>query len=376
MKSVIRNPILRGFNPDPSIVRVEEDYFIATSTFEWFPGVQIHHSKDLKNWKLIGRPLDRVSQLDLVGVPDSCGVWAPCLSFHEGVFYLVYSNVRSFDGPWKDTPNFLVTAWDIRGPWSEPVALGSYGFDGSLFHDDDGRKWFLSMLVDHRKGVFFGGIALQEFNVDTQRLTGPTKNIFSGTELGTTEAPHVYKRDGYYYLMTAEGGTEFEHAASLCRSRSIDGPYEVHPDNPILTSVGDPHRELQKSGHADIVQAHNGDWYVVFLTARPLSPHGRCTLGRETLIEELDWPVGEWPRLKNGTRHPRIQIPAPISRLPSWKTLTSRQRFTMTLIPSNSVSNFSRSGFPSKKAGVRLLTDRAFYDSKAENRYRRCFAKA
>jgi len=160
----ITNPILTGFNPDPSIVRVGEDYYIATSTFEWFPGVQIHHSRDLKNWKLVARPLQRLSQLDMKGNPDSCGVWAPCLSYADGLFYLVYSNVRSFDGVWKDTPNYLVTSATIEGDWSDPVYLSSRGFDGSMFHDSDGKKWFLSMLVDHRNGIFFGGIEMQQYD--------------------------------------------------------------------------------------------------------------------------------------------------------------------------------------------------------------------
>ena len=149
----IENPILKGFNPDPSICRVGEDFYIATSTFEWFPGVQIHHSKDLKNWNLISHPLNRLSQLDLKGVPDSCGIWAPCLSYHKGTFYLVYSNVKSFDGVWKDSPNYLVTAKDIQGDWSDPIYLNSSGFDGSLFHDA-GKIWYTNMIVDHRNGKF------------------------------------------------------------------------------------------------------------------------------------------------------------------------------------------------------------------------------
>ena len=137
---LIENPILRGFNPDPSIIRVGEDYYIATSTFEWFPGVQLHHSKDLVRWELVGQILHKKSQLDLLGVPDSCGVWAPCLSYKDGIFYLVYTNVKSFAGVWKDTPNYLVTTTDIRGEWSEPVYLHSRGFDGSLFHQSNGKN--------------------------------------------------------------------------------------------------------------------------------------------------------------------------------------------------------------------------------------------
>ena len=302
--SVIENPIIRGFNPDPSIVVVGDDYYIATSTFEWFPGVQIHHSKDLVNWELIAHPL---TMIDLRGVPDSCGVWAPCLSYHEGTFYLVFSTVRSFDSVFKDTPNFLITADDINGPWSDPVFLGSSGFDGSLFHDHDGRKWYLSMLVDHRHGKFFGGIVMQEYSDRQGELVGPVHHIFEGTELGKTEGPHLYKVDNYYYLITAEGGTEYGHAVSIARSRSITGPYEVHPDNPLVSSAQDSGAALQKTGHGDMFQAVDGQWYIVFLVGRPVSGTDRCMLGRETAIEQLVWEE-EWPRLAGGGRVPRKDI--------------------------------------------------------------------
>lgn len=306
---IITNPILRGFNPDPSIIRVGEDYYIATSTFEWFPGVQIHHSKDLVQWELIGRPLNRISQLDLVGNPDSCGVWAPCLSYEEGTFYLVYSNVRSFDGPWKDTPNFLVTTQDIRGDWSEPIFLNARGFDGSLFHDSDGKKWYTSLLVDHRKGKFFGGIILQEYDLQKKALTGPVYEIFAGSSLGITEGPHLYKKDDYYYLITAEGGTEYGHAVTIARAKSILGPYELHPNTTLITSSNHPELPLQKAGHGDLVETANGDWLLVFLVGRPLTPLGRCMLGRETAVELIEWRNDGWPYLKSGLTYPRVEVP-------------------------------------------------------------------
>ena len=158
--NMITNPILTGFNPDPSICRVGDDFYIATSTFDWFPGVQIHHSRDLVHWHLLTRPLTRVSQLNMKGNPDSCGVWAPNLTYKDGTFYLVYTDVKRFDGRWKDTHNYLVTATEIDGEWSDPIYLNSSGFDPSLFHDEDGRAWVPNLLVDHRKGKFFGGIVL------------------------------------------------------------------------------------------------------------------------------------------------------------------------------------------------------------------------
>ena len=306
---MITNPILRGFNPDPSIIRVGEDYYIATSTFEWFPGVQIHHSKDLVHWELAARPLQRTSQLNMVGTPDSCGVWAPCLTYDQGTFYLVYSNVRSFDGVWKDTPNYLVTTNDILGNWSEPVFLGSHGFDGSLFHDVDGRKWYTSLLVDHRKGKFFGGIILQEYDVAQQQLIGPVHHIFEGSELGITEGPHLYQKNGYYYLITAEGGTEYGHAVTIARSKNITGPYELHPNTTILTTRDLPDYPLQRAGHGDLVDSPTGDWYLVFLVGRPVPPHRRCIMGRETAIEEIVWKDDFWPYLKSGLSYPRVEVP-------------------------------------------------------------------
>jgi xylan 1,4-beta-xylosidase len=305
----ITNPILKGFNPDPSILRVGDDYYIATSTFEWFPGVQIHHSTDLQHWTLIARPLNRVSQLDMKGAPDSCGVWAPCLSYDNGKFYLVYSNVKSFAGVWKDTPNFLITTDDINGEWSDPIFLSSIGFDGSLFHDDDGRKWYLSMIVDHRKGKMFGGVTMQEYDAVLKKLIGEVYHIFNGSNLGLTEGPHLYKKDGYYYLLTAEGGTEYGHAATMARSRNIFGPYELSPQHPFISTREIKDYYLQKCGHASLVETKDGNWMVVFLTARPLTPEGLCILGRETAIETVEWSENEWPILGSGSAVPRIDVP-------------------------------------------------------------------
>jgi xylan 1,4-beta-xylosidase len=310
---MIINPILRGFNPDPSVIRINNDYYIATSTFEWFPGVQIYHSADLQNWKLIARPLNKLSQLDMRGVPDSCGVWAPCLSYDKEKFYLVYSNVKSFAGVWKDAPNYLVTTEDITGEWSDPVFISSAGFDGSLFHDDDGKKWYLSIIIDHRKGKMFGGITLQEFNNTTKKLTGQAYHIFKGSSLGLTEGPHLYKKDGYYYLLTAEGGTEYGHAATMARSKNITGPYELSPHHPFISTRDYKDYYLQKCGHADLMQTKEGKWLAVFLTARPLTPNGLCILGRETAIETVEWPQNEWPVLGSGSCVPRVEVPVNIN---------------------------------------------------------------
>lgn len=309
---MIQNPILRGFNPDPCICRAGDDYYIATSTFEWFPGVQIHHSKDLKNWRLVTRPLSRQSQLNMHGNPNSGGIWAPALSYHDGLFYLIYTDVKTWavDEIFKDTHNYMVTAENIEGPWSEPIYMNSSGFDPSLFHDDDGRKWFLNMVWDHRKGKNqFGGILLQEYSVAEQKLVGDIKNIFKGTEIGVTEASHIYKVNDWYYLMTAEGGTSYEHAVTLARSKTLDGPYEVHPDNPLLTAWHHPDIPIQKSGHASWVQTPDDEWYLAHLCGRPLEERGRCNLGRETAIQKLRWDDDGWPRLATGGNHPQQEVP-------------------------------------------------------------------
>lgn len=331
MKSII-NPVLRGFNPDPSILRVGDDYFIATSTFEWFPGVQIHHSKDLINWRLIARPLNRVSQLDLKGASSSEGVWAPCLSYDNGVFYLIYTNLRlwTYAGP-RDLDNYLVTTTDITGEWSEPIYLNSSGFDPSLFHDDDGRKWLVNQLWDHRVGKNkFAGIVLQEYSPEEKRLVGPITNIFEGTELGLVEAPHIYKRNGYYYLMTAEGGTTFRHAVTFARSRNIEGPYELHPENPILTSWTDANLELQRAGHGSLVETQNGEWYMAHLCGRPLPNRGRCILGRETALQKMVWREDDWLYLEAGGNHPQVVVPAPDLEEVKWEEEPVRDDFDNT----------------------------------------------
>jgi xylan 1,4-beta-xylosidase len=319
--ATIRNPILRGFNPDPSILRVGDDYYIATSTFEWFPGVRIHHSRDLVHWRLLSRPLNRASQLNMLGDPDSCGVWAPCLSHSDGQFWLIYTDVKRYGrtsvggasgASLRDFHNYLVTATAIDGRWSDPVFMNSSGFDPSLFHDDDGRKYFVNMLWDHRPGRNrFAGIVLQEYSHEEKRLIGSRTTIFSGTALGLTEAPHLYKRDGWYYLITAEGGTGWNHAVTMARSRSIAGPYELHPDIYILSARDRPEVELQRAGHADLVETQGGETYMTYLCGRPLRNRGRCVLGRETAIQKMAWGRDGWLRTLDGDPVPQSSTPAP-----------------------------------------------------------------
>ena len=328
---MIENPILRGFNPDPSIIRVGEDYYIATSTFEWFPGVQIHHSRDLKHWRLLTRPLDRVSQLDLRGVGASQGVWAPCLTWNEGTFYLVYTVVTAFYCNMYDTHNYVTTACDIMGPWSEPTEINSFGFDPSLFHDDDGRKYMVMMVTDHRVPKKYAGrVIIQEYDHASGKMVGEAHEVYQGKEI-FLEGPHLLKRNGWYYLFCADTGTGEGHGQTMLRSRHIFGPYEMdQPDfhcrtsdkeaYSILTSRHTPTHPLQKSGHADLVETQNGEWYIVHLCGRPLQQCNppdaprfagcrRYMLGRETALQRVVWTEDGWLRLANGTNVPDVLLP-------------------------------------------------------------------
>ena len=300
------------------------------------------------NWNFIGHALTRKSQLDLRGVPDSAGVWAPSLSYADGKFWLIYTNLRNtgMGRPFKDLEIFLATATDIAGPWSEPLELNSVGFDPSLFHDDDGRKWLLNMLWDFRKGRHrFAGIVLQEFDPKLNKLIGPQTKILEKTGI-LTEGPNLYKRDGWYYLMLAEGGTGWNHGISMARSRKLLGSYELDPQPSVLTSRDDALFPLQKAGHGELVETPAGEWYLAHLTSRPLktgagknltSPDesasaeahagDRCMLGRETCLQRVEWRDG-WLRLAAGGTKPQLEFSVP-QNLPEkkWPAVPVRDNF-------------------------------------------------
>lgn len=343
---MIKNPILPGFNPDPSICRVGDDYYIATSTFEWYPGVQIHHSKDLANWTLVKRPLERQSQLDMRGNPDSCGVWAPCLSYADGLFWLVYTDVKRLDGNFKDAHNYIVTAPDISGPWSDPVYANSSGFDPSLFHDDDGRKWFVNVLWNHRsesvggspKHPAFAGILMQEYDHASGKLVGEITNISKGSPHGLIEAPHIFKRNGYYYLTAAEGGTGYQHTVTMFRSRQIDGPYELHPNMFLLTSKDNPQAPLQRAGHGQIVETPDGLVYHTHLCSRPLEvtedvADRRSPLGRETGLQKCVWKDDNWLYLEDGGLVPSLEVAPPDDKAETQPLRALKRRFDGVDLP-------------------------------------------
>jgi xylan 1,4-beta-xylosidase len=320
---MLENPVIRGFNADPSFCRVGEDYYIATSTFEWYPGVQIHHSRDLVNWRLVSRPLRRASQLDMRGNPDSCGIWAPCLSHADGRFWLVYTDVKRLDGAFKDAHNYIVTCATIDGDWSDPKYVTSSGFDPSLFHDRDGRKWFVNMRWNHREtgtGLNpahdrFDGIELQEWHPEVG-LLGEVTTIYTGTDLGLSEAPHLFRHGEYYYLTTAEGGTGYDHAVTLARAKDIRGPYETHPAKHVITARFSPENPIQRMGHGQYVEGHDGRFWHSYLCGRPQQgPKGLfCATGRETGLAEVVWRDG-WLWLKDGGMLPPTTVDLPAKRV-------------------------------------------------------------
>ncbi len=307
---LVKNPVLPGFHPDPSLLRVGDDYYIVTSTFEWFPGACICHSKDLANWEIVSYALTDDQAVDMTGLDMSCGIWAPNLTYCDGSFYLVYTIVYTDRQRYKDTWNFLVTAKDVRGPWSKPVKLNCSGFDPSLFHDGD-RKYLVNMVIDHRADtVRFCGIDVQEYDPVAEKLLGEPVRVSRGTGRGTTEGPNIFRRGEYYYLVVAEGGTRYDHCTCVLRSKNVLGPYEPDPHNPVLTSAGQEDVVLQRAGHSQAIEGADGNWYMSHLCSRPVK---RCSiLGRESAIQNITWTEDGWFKISaNDTGKPELFFEAP-----------------------------------------------------------------
>lgn len=326
---MILNPILPGFNPDPCICRKGDDYYLAVSTFEWFPGIPVYHSKDLKHWELYTHILTDDEAVDLKKLPSAKGIWAPCLTYceEEDMFYVVYGVMNSMNARYFDVDNFLVKSKDIKGPWSKPVYLHSSGFDASILHDDDGKKYIVSLEWETREGYEKPGfICIVEYDPEKEEIVGYPKPLWrGGTDRGCIEAPHLTKRGEYYYIMCAEGGTGYNHCVTMGRAKNVWGPYEKDPMNPIVTSVPgesnerkdpdhlkpkyfNPDSVLQKSGHGSYVELPTGEVYLVHLCARPFVPELRCTLGRETAIQKMKWTKDGWLRMADGTNLAKIEV--------------------------------------------------------------------
>ncbi len=332
MERTFRNPILPGFNPDPSICRVGEDYYLVTSTFEYYPGLPIFHSRDLVHWHQIGHVLNRPSQLPLEGVRPSGGLYAPTIRYSQGTFYVINTLV---DGLTR-RGNFIVTAKDPAGPWSEPHWLESApGIDPSLFFDPDdqvdghARTWYVgNRMATHSQYKGHTEIWLQELDLSTMRLTGEPIVLWDGAMKGAVwaEAPHLYKVDGYYYLMIAEGGTGHDHAVTIARSKAITGPYQPNPRNPIMT-----HRHLGLdypivgTGHADLVETQTGEWWMVLLAMRPYGGYF-YNLGRETFLAPVHWEEG-WPIVSPGAGRVEFTYPAPNLPEHHWPALPACDNF-------------------------------------------------
>lgn len=315
MTPQFRNPILPGTHPDPSICRVGDDYWLVHSSFEFFPGIPIFHSRDLVHWRQLGHVLTRPSQLDLRGSPASLGIFAPTLRHIGGRFHVVATNVHL-------RRNFIVSADRPEGPWTDPLWLDWPGIDPSLFEDADGSVFITG------NGGFLGdepvGIYQAKIDLSTGAFLSPRQLVWAGTGGHAPEGPHLYRRDGYYYLLIAEGGTEYGHMVTVARSRQVDGPFEACSNNPILShrSSGSP---IQATGHADLVQTPAGDWWAVLLGIRPaplpFAP-SRQHLGRETLLAPVDWGDDGWPRIGcEGRVHETMDAPklaaAPVNAAPT-----------------------------------------------------------
>lgn len=310
-----RNPILAGFYADPSICRVGDDYYLVNSSFAYFPGIPVFKSKDLIHWKQLGHAIDRPGMLNYDGLGVSRGIFAPAIRYHDGLFYIITTHVDAGG-------NFYLTAKDPAGPWSDPIWLPEIdGIDPSFFFEEEGRAWIINNGPPPENKPLYDGhraIWIQEFSVATGKPVGPRSIIVNGgVDLSTKpvwiEGPHLYKHQGWYFLTCAEGGTSINHSQVVLRSRSPQGPFEPWSDNPILTQRDlDPKRPdpITCTGHADLVQTQNGDWWSVFLGCRPY-PEGNYNTGRETFLLPVSWADG-WPRiLEKGLPVPLIaQKPA------------------------------------------------------------------
>lgn len=274
------NPVIPGFWSDPSVCRVGEDYYLVNSTFEYFPGVPVFHSKDLVNWELIGYCIDRPTQL-----PRGLNIFATTIRYHEGTFYMITTNIGA-EG------NFYVSAKNPAGPWSDPIFIQAQGIDPDLFFDDDGKAYVISSTF-----------ILFEIDLTTGKFISEGRKVWNGTGGRYPEGPHIYKKDGFYYIIAAEGGTEEAHSETIARSKNIWGPYNPNPSNPILAHCnaagqGNP---IQGVGHADIIQAHDGSWWIVFHGYRSVGGTHHI-LGRETCLTPVSWPENGWPTVNgNGT---------------------------------------------------------------------------
>lgn len=332
------NPIIKGMNPDPSICRAGEDYYLVTSSFHYFPGVPVYHSRDLVNWELIGHALERESQLSLPESRSWSGIYAPTIRYHEGTFYMITTNCSS-------KGNFIVTSTDPAGDWSEPVWLDIPGIDPELFWDEDGTCYYTGAGND--------GILQCMIDPATGKKLSEPKMIWYGTGGRYPEAPHIYKKDGWYYLLIAEGGTEFAHGVTIARSRFVDGPYTPAPHNPILTHFKQSTQtsQIQGIGHADFVQAHDGSWWTVCLGFRKQGGEHHL-LGRETFLAPVRWDEGAWP-VVNATGDLTLYMDVPTLPQKTFETRPERNEFDKPYSSSDEKAEMSGIGLGPEWSWIR-----------------------
>lgn len=354
-QKTFQNPLKSGFYPDPSICRVGDDYYMVTSSFVYFPGLPIFHSKDLVHWEQIGHGIHSPEQLDYKNCETSLGLWAPSIRYHDGTFYII--NTFISEGREARRDNYIITAKDPAGPWSKACFVeGADGIDSSLFFDDDGRMYYAGNYIVSDP-VYEGhhGIYLCELDPETFQFKGERTVIWNGLKSRSKwiEAPHIYKHDGWYYLIVAEGGTFTNHSVMMARCRTIDGDYEICPRNPIVS-----HRhmslmsEISVVGHADIVETQRGEWWMVLLGVCPYDGFGgpHFNLGRETFMVPVVWESDGWLRLflKEEVLH-EICTPAFIGRRQQHKNF--RMQFAMDFQPTN----------PCEEAGAALVQDDRYH---------------
>jgi len=282
------NPVMPGFHPDPSVVRVGSDFYMVNSTFHLFPAIQISHSKDLVHWEYIGHGVTREDYLDLSPYEDHWGVWAPDISWRDGLFYIVYPIVNRV-GDHLTFENYIIRSERPEGPYSRPILLNREGIDPSHFIDNDGSRYL----------VFNEGVRIARLNDDSTALTGEPVTLWKGTGRGWPEGPHLFRRGKWYYAMLAEGGTFYGHCVTIARSESLNGPWEECPHNPILIQE-DPSHPIQRSGHGKMVDAGNGEWWILYLCGRPTREGKHCVLGRETALDRVCWSADGWPIINEG----------------------------------------------------------------------------
>ena len=309
-ENMIKNAMIPGFNPDPSICKAGDTYYLSTSSFQFWPGLPIYESKDLKNWKLIDYVLKETRQANLFRISNGGGIWAPDLSYNEqeDLFYIAYT-VAGGELWDHETPNYVATSRSIHGPWSDPVYLNSRGNDPAMFHDSDGRHWYVcSDFILEPRMAPHKGMFMQEYDPVQKKLVGPHKRIFEGTDLGFFEGSKMFKRGDWYYLVAAEGGTNYGHAMTMARSKDIWGPYEVHPDNPVLTALG-AYSMIKRAGHGDIQDVSGDRAVVIYLAGRPVEKNDKfySTMGRETFIANAEWHKDGWLYLDN--KSPQNEVP-------------------------------------------------------------------